>query len=68
MNAEPSHRPLPGREKPTFSVRSKYFPLRYYVVARWRNGREFKITKFRDKQNAIDWIQDCSELWLKGAI
>ena len=68
VNAEPSHRHLRGREKPLFCVRSKYFPSRYYVIARWRDGREFKITKFREKQSALDWIEDCSELWLERSV
>jgi hypothetical protein len=51
-------------EPPSFVVRSNLFPRRHYVFARWKDGREFKITRFDLKPNAIAWIADCSAEWL----
>lgn len=68
MSAEPAQSHFGDRGKPVLCVRQKYFPLRYYVIARWGDGSERKITKFREKQNALDWIEDYSERWLEGSI
>lgn len=64
VHAEPVGLSASAPETPSFSVRRKFFPLRYYVFARWKDGREQKITRFREKANALDWIVDFSERWL----
>ncbi len=50
---------------PRFSVRSRLFSGRAYVFAHWADGRCRKVARFKDRQDAQDWIEVCSTRWLE---
>ena len=54
-----------GDKWPTFSVEAKWFPMRYYVLAQWKDGRNMRITRFHERATAEEWIAYQAEDWLR---
>lgn len=54
-----------GDNWPTFCVKAKWFPMRYYVLAQWKDGRNLKVTRFLDRATAEEWIAYQAEDWLR---
>ena len=63
MGLEQPHPTSHTAEIPVLWLRVRLFPIRYYVFARWKDGREAKIARFRDKSDALGFIRNRIPDW-----